>query len=69
MAQTSNDFGVIRPEEIYRKDEFFRRVGIKQAGYRTARRNGLKVIAAQGRVFVRGSDWIAYLDSLNSVDA
>ena len=57
--------GVIRADEVYRKDEFLRRAGMKQAGYRTATRNGLRTIFA-GRVWVRGADFIDYLAQVAS---
>jgi len=56
--------GVIRAGEIYRKDELLKRAGLRQAGWRTARRQGLRVLEANGRCFVRGEDWLSYLESL-----
>lgn len=58
--------GVIRAGETYRKDEFLKRAGLRQAGWRTARRNGLRVLEANGRAYVKGEDWFAYLESLAS---
>ena len=63
MAVTES--GVIRGDEVYRKDEFCRRVGISQHAWRTARRNGLHVIQTAGRSFVRGADWMHYLDRVS----
>jgi hypothetical protein len=55
---------VIRAGELYRKDELLKRAGLHQAAWRTARRNGLRVLEANGRAYVRGEDWLAYLESL-----
>ena len=61
--------GVIRPDEVYTKDEFCRRTGMKAHAYRTAKRKGLRVISTAGRVFVRGADWLSYLDVVSREDA
>lgn len=54
----------IRRGESYRKDQFLDRSGMKEAGYRSARRQGLKTIETAGRVYITGDAWHEYLDSL-----
>ena len=61
---TSSDGGVIRAGEVYLLEEFHRRAGIGRHAYNTARHRGLKVIRTAGRVYVRGDDWLAYLESV-----
>jgi hypothetical protein len=56
--------GVISPSDVYRLDEFQARVGWSNDAWRTARSNGLKVIRTQGRAYVRGSDFLDYLDGI-----
>ena len=53
--------GVVSRYEVYTLDEFKRRTGLSEAALRTARRSGLKVDYRQGRAFVRGESWYAYL--------
>ncbi len=60
--------GVIRPGEIYQKNEFLQRVGLKETGFRTARRNGLRVTYTGGKCFVRADDWSQYLDQIAGAD-
>lgn len=55
--------GVVSRYEVYTLDEFKRRTGLSEAALRTARRSGLKVDYRQGRAFVRGESWYAYLAS------
>lgn len=62
MATVIESPGVIRPDECYTKEEFWSRVGMGQTAWRAAIRNGLPCIRTAGRVYVRGQDWIAYLD-------
>lgn len=54
----------IRRGESYRKDQFLARTGMKEAGYRSARRQGLRTIETAGRVYITGDAWHDYLDSL-----
>lgn len=60
-AATSNE--PIRRGESYLLDEFRRRAGIGRHAYRMAIRAGLKVIRLHGRVYVRGDDWLDYIDT------
>ena len=53
--------GVIRAGEIYTQDEFLRLVGWTRAALSTARRQGLRVIMAGSKNFIRGADWDSYL--------
>ncbi len=55
--------GVISRHEVYTLDEFKQRTGLSEAALRTARRAGLKVDYRQGRAFIRGENWYAYLDA------
>jgi len=54
-------FGVVEPQAIYTKEELLQRVGLRDDGYRAARRNGLRVVEKHRRVFILGSDWIEYV--------
>lgn len=61
--------GEIQPGVLYTLPEIKRRSGLGEWALRTARRNGLRVIYTGGRAFVRGSDFIKYLDTLASEGA
>jgi hypothetical protein len=52
----------IEQHAVYPLCDFQKRVGMTRHGIRSARRNGLKVHYVHGRCFVRGADWIAYLE-------
>lgn len=45
----------------YRKDQFFVRSGMGEAGFRTAKRNGLVTFTAAGRCYVTGDAWLDFL--------
>lgn len=62
----SNDVitGVINPEELYTLSAFTRRLGIRQATVRAARRAGLRVYYVHKHAYIHGRDWIDYV--LNS---
>jgi hypothetical protein len=53
--------GVIRADELYTIDEFKKRLGIRDATLRSARRAGLCIKYLHGRAFVLGQDWIGYV--------
>src|SRR5215218_5479248 len=55
--------GVIRGDEAYAMKEFMRRTNFGVWAMRGMRRRGLKVIQVAGRSFVRGSDFLAFLDA------
>jgi len=56
--------GCIEPTVVYPLADFKRRTGFDDTAMRSARRAGLKVIYANNRVFVRGSDFVQYLDRM-----
>jgi hypothetical protein len=53
--------GVIRADEAYTLEEFKRRVGKKDAAFRSSRRAGLRVLQEGKQRYVLGRDWIDYL--------
>ena len=58
--------GVINPDELYTLKAFTRRLGIREATLRSARRAGLRVYYVHKHAYVYGRDWIEYV--LNSQD-
>lgn len=60
-AGISASTGVICADEAYTLEEFKLRVGKKNAGLRSARRAGLRVIREGKQSYVLGRDWIDYL--------
>lgn len=56
--------GVVNPNELYTLDAFKRRLNIREATMRSARRAGLRVYYVHGQAYVYGRDWIEYV--LNS---
>jgi hypothetical protein len=54
-------WGVVIPDELYTLDALKRRLGIRDATLRAARRAGLQVYYKHGRGFVYGRDWIKYV--------
>lgn len=66
MFQEDEFWGVINPEALYTLEAIKRRLGIRDATLRAARRAGLRVHYKHGRGFVYGRDWIDYV--LNSPD-
>jgi hypothetical protein len=55
--------GPIQRNTVYPKDSFMSRVGWGEFAMRSARRSGLKVIRAGKGVFVRGEDFIEWLNN------
>lgn len=53
--------GVINPEELYTLKAFTRRLGIREATVRSARRAGLRVYYVHKHAYVYGRDWIDYV--------
>lgn len=53
--------GVIRPAEMYRSDEIMARMGWAESAFDAARKRGLVTFRKGKRVFVRGSDVIAFV--------
>jgi len=50
--------GEIRRDEMYSLGVFIKRTGISLAILNRSRDDGLVMLCLQGRVFVRGGDWI-----------
>lgn len=53
--------GVINPDELYTLEAFRRRLGIKAATIRAARRRGLRVYYIHRHGYIHGRDWIDYV--------
>jgi hypothetical protein len=60
-ATTDAVQGVINPDELYTLTAFTRRLGIRQATVRAARRAGLRVYYVHKHAYVHGRDWIEYV--------
>ena len=60
---TGDDFssGVICPDELYSLKAFTRRLGIREATLRSARRAGLRVYYVHKHAYIHGRDWIDYV--------
>ena len=60
---TSDDSatGVINPDELYTLKAFTRRLGIREATVRSARRAGLQVYYVHKHAYIYGRDWIDYV--------
>jgi hypothetical protein len=64
MADTSyqsSTSGMIQADALYTLEEFKKRLRVKDATIRTARRAGFRVKYLHGRAFVLGRDWIEYV--------
>ena len=53
--------GVIHPEELYTLSAIKRRLGVRAATMRAARRAGLRVYYVHKHAYVYGRDWIEYV--------
>lgn len=53
--------GAIIPDAIYRLDEVKARMGWRDAAFRAAVRAGLRIHRSGKRVFVHGSDLVAFI--------
>ena len=62
MPTTNPHLAPVRPDELYPGELLERMTGLGRAAFREARRKGLKVAYLHGRLFIKGSDWIAYCD-------
>jgi len=58
---SSDEIGVIRADTLYTRDAFMARLGFKDAAWRSAYRQGLRVRYCHGRAFVYGGDFIEYI--------
>lgn len=65
MANT-RELAPIQNGVIYPLDNFQLRTGMGRHAMRAARRSGLKVIRLGSRVFVRGDDFNAFLETLSN---
>ncbi|QGQ25370.1 hypothetical protein F1728_22970 [Gimesia benthica] len=61
--------GEIEPDKLYSLEAFKKASGLKDWALRSARKGGLKMHQAGNRKFVKGSDFIEYLESLGSKTA
>lgn len=61
MPASDDAIGVISPDELYTLKAFTRRLGIKAATLRSARRAGLRVFYVHKQAYVYGRDWIDYV--------
>jgi hypothetical protein len=55
------DGETIARDAAYSKTEFLRRIGKKQASWRSLKRAGLRTIEVAGGAFVLGEDWLEFL--------
>ena len=53
--------GVIHPDELYTLSAIKRRLGVREATMRAARRAGLRVYYVHKHAYVYGRDWIDYV--------
>ena len=58
----------IESSEVYALDEFLSRVGWRSHAFRQAKRNGLRVIRFGCRAYVRGVDFLDFLDTMARQD-
>jgi hypothetical protein len=57
-----HQYGTIKGDEAYTLQEFSRRTGFREWGLRALRNRGLPMIRVSGRCFVRGRDFLQFLD-------
>lgn len=57
----------ISRDVAYNLDDFKTRVDLGDAGFRQARRSGLKVRYVHNRGYILGADWFAYLEEQSTV--
>lgn len=69
MSTVQASPGVIEAGAVYRIEEFKRRVGWGSHAMRQARRAGMKVVYTAGRAYIRGADFISYLDRLAGAES
>ena len=61
MTAENEIIGVINPNELYTLEAFKRRLGIRSATLRSARRAGLRVLYVHKHGYIYGQDWIDYV--------
>lgn len=54
--------GIIRADESYTVAEFRRRADLGDYAFRQLRAKGLRVVECGKKRFVRGADWLEFLD-------
>ena len=64
MTKPTTAPGVIEPQNIYTLREFQARSGLGETALRTARRAGLRVVRFKNRSYVRGQDFLEFLDKV-----
>ena len=64
-AAVSIDVQAIRADELYRLDDFKALSGLGSHAMRSAHRAGLKVTHVGRRAFVRGADFMQYVQALS----
>ena len=52
----------IAPERLYTRDQLMASTGLRAAGIRAARRSGLRVLYVGAKAFVKGQDFITYVE-------
>lgn len=62
MSTISIPLEPIEPQKLYPLDAFMRAAGMGKSALRAARRNGLTVKYVGCRAYVKGSDFIDYVD-------
>lgn len=60
--------GPIEPGKLYSLDDALSRLRWSQWAFRTARRNGLKVIRTGGHAYLRGDDILEYFNKLAAAE-
>lgn len=53
--------GMIQGDSLYTLEEFKKRLRVKDATIRAARRAGFRIRYLHGRAFIFGRDWIDYV--------
>lgn len=67
MTESDDAIGIINPDELYTLKAFTKRLGIRSATVRAARRAGLRVYYVHKHAYIHGRDWIEYVvNSANS---
>ncbi len=68
-ATATVELAGIDPNRTYRLEDFMRISGLGVHAMRTARRKGLKVRRSGNRGFVRGADFVSYLEAQDEAGA
>jgi hypothetical protein len=55
-------YGTIKDDEAYTIQEFSKRTGFREWALRSLRNKGLPMIKVSGRCFIRGRDFLQFLD-------